>query len=355
MQKRDGNSRPTSIWYRFCVGIKKHWIVTAIFITFSGWWFSLCLAFLGEFFKLTATPDSGGRRLTLRGWICTVIVLAFTVLFTIANKRNQTNTEEVRQLEDAKTRVKTHERILALFGEGCEQKVSAQLKCLDKVIFKNKKPSAIYTNPCSQLRQLLDALRDMLSTILTIPGSQSEGHRVVKDDIYASLAYRMTRDNNGKAAWQWADVYVKRGLGLEKLTEPSAGSTFMHLITSGNNFVFYNSKETAKNERHYLVETEDVLSKDGKLCGSIACYKIDVKYGDEVYIEAVLSLSTYKVRFAREYDADIDAAIGNMRDFVIHEFERRIRVELCNLLMHTLNEEQERIPDATMSDLQKSD
>ena len=116
MQRK--TNRLISVWHRFCQKAKERWIASSIILNLQGFWFSLIIVFLGEKLNLIIIQGNG-RRLTTLGWICTGIVLALTILYTLVNKYNQTHVDDTKQLAEAKIRLGTIEQMLALFGEGC--------------------------------------------------------------------------------------------------------------------------------------------------------------------------------------------------------------------------------------------
>jgi len=311
----------------FCSLIKSHWIASAVLLTASGWWFSLVVTFYGEQFELISIDIvSGAKSLTASGKFWTIFIFALIVVVTLANKYNQTFSEENRKLMVAASQIKTLEQMLWYFGESCEEKTHRALKSLEKINKKELAPFYIYSYPGYQLEKLLDNLRKMSSMVLSVKG----GYAVDTDEIYASLAFRMPQEPECK--WQWADIRRRRGLDLSTIIS-SPRSTFNHLLNSSRPSVFHNSKEQAKAEGKYLADGDDKY-QDEKLLGSIACYKLDIKHYNETYIEAILSLTTYNKPFAPTQDEK--TAEANLEDFVVNEFEKRLSVELCNYYFYAL-------------------
>lgn len=272
--------------------------------------------------------------LTPSGVVVTAVVFLAILFITISNKYNQSFSEETLQLMDANAQIDSYKNLLSLFGNGCEDKANTQLKYLKKVINGSENPLRVFTYPDHQLSQLLDALREMLVTILSI----QYGYRVSKEDIYVSLAFRMPLAT--ERGWQWAEARKRAGLDIDTLST-DIHSTFYELISSKKRMVFYNSKAEAQKKGHYIIDPDERTDNaTGEITGSIACSKIDVKYDNEVYIESVLSISTYRKPFA-ENDDDAETARINMEDFLIPQFEKRFRVELCNYYMDSLNRAQD--------------
>jgi hypothetical protein len=250
------------------------------------------------------------------------------VLITVANKYNQTFSKEKQELLTATGRAQALEHLLMLFGEGCDKKASSALKSIQRVYKGSVKPAFVFTNPCGQFEQILDAVRDMLSMVLSFEG----GHCIEKNDIYASLAFKLNFDDQ---EWQFADVNKQRGANIAELLQEQSKSTLKYLIDSNDPYIFFNSKEEARELGRYLPDAEDRKLLN-KLTGSIACYKINAKRGDVNYVSAVLCFSTYDKRFADEQD--IETTKYNMLNFIVAQFEKRIRVELLNYCMYKLYE-----------------
>lgn len=84
---------------------------------------------------------------------------------------------------------------------------------------------------------------------------------------------------------------------------------------------------------------------NGELKGSIACYRFDIKKNDKVYVRAVLSITSYQQQFTSDNSKDkVNNVRENMDDFVISDFEKRIRIELCLLYLAFLQGAQQNNP-----------
>ena len=313
--------------------IEKYWAIPAFF-TLVPTLFSLFLAYAGESTGFVVLSSTGGRILAPRGWVAFGILFFIAFVMALVNKYNQKPTKNDKVLEEEeKERFKIFEQVLSELNEGCDKKSNTQLKYIHETV--NGEIDTIvdiYTHPSNQIDQLLDIMRSQISKLLEI----KDQHYVKKDELFISLAYKINESN---PKWKWANVEYKSGLTFNELEAPTEDgriSTFRHLLNGKSNIKFFNSKQKAYDENHYLPDENDDPEEKIELKGSIACYKFNLTYADVRHMQAVLTVSTYNKKFTLDKYEEIIRI--NFRDFIFPTFVRQLKVELCNLLVHHLYE-----------------
>lgn len=132
-------------------------------------------------------------------------------------------------------------------------------------------------------------------------------------------------------------------MDLETLLNPMSDSTFNYLLKSQKPYYFNNKKEDAKRELRYMYNPQDELSEEnGEFIGSIFCYRYQVKKGGEDYIDAMLSISTQKKRFAKDEEDACRNVRDNMVSLVKDSFGKRIGIELSLLYLEYLQKQQDK-------------
>ncbi len=319
-------------WKSICEGIKKHWIVSAVILGCSGWWFSLILTYFGETLKLVQTVDSN-RHLTILGWLFTALVLGATIFFTIVKKYNDDDKSSEIEIETLSSGYKLLDDILVSMGKICNNKSNTQIKEISKIKEGKAIPKDVFTNPCEQLKNILNSISECLALMLT-----EEGHHVRENDIYVSLAYNFPLES--KETWKWAENKIEKGMALDVLLKKE-NTTISRLLASDEPYLFFNSKQNAYKADQYFPDDID-RKPGGRIRGSIACYKINVKYDNEYYVKSVLSISTYDKCFSKvDEKSEIETIEYNMYEHIAKNFSEQIRVELCNYYMQYLDTHKE--------------
>lgn len=107
------------------------------------------------------------------------------------------------------------------------------------------------------------------------------------------------------------------------------------MLNSTQTFVFYNDKEKAKEEKHYLPDSEDIYEKS-KIVGSIACFKYDVS-NEQTYVRFVVSIASYGKRFSKTDDEEsIQNIANNFTHNIMPEYEMLIKSAFCDLYINHL-------------------
>lgn len=311
----------------------KHWFFTSFFVVGASWWFSLIITFFGEYLKLVNIDENGNKSFTLLGIIFTILAFLIIVVNTALSKyRKDLPNKTQEELTKTKVGFNLLDKLFSNISRICDNKLSTQIKKIENIKMHNEKPPIIYSNPCNQFETILKEIVDCLSFVLS-----TNGRRVKAESIYASIAYNFPEEN--KDTWQWADVQNQKGLDLESLLKN--GTTFFYLLNNPKTFEFFNSKQNAVSQNKYVPDEYDKYD-DGKLAGSIFCYEMFIKRNDVTYVRAILSVTTYDTRFVEveniedENQENIINTKENIRQIILSEFEKRIKIELCNYYVQFL-------------------
>jgi len=305
--------------------IRKHRVWSVIILTVSGVWISFIITYFGEDLNLVKLDLNNKRHLTLLGIISTLIILALIVLITLAQKRADNPDDELLK---AQFGLKVLNAISNEFDSLCTNKYNTQLRKIIEIKSGRAFPIDIYSNPDEQLRKISDSIINCLLPLLDKPN-----HKFNLNDIYVSIAYNFPKEN--KNEWHWAEVSRDRNPKISELLD-NRKSTLSNLIRSGKKNLFFNSKQKAYEQNSYVKDENDEFDKNNKLRGSIACYKMSIKHSGDIYINTIVCITTYRMKFS---DNAGTTAIDNVRyniDEIITDFEKRIGVEMCNVYMRYL-------------------
>lgn len=320
----------------------KHWILSLLLVRLLAVWFSFVVTYAGETLYLIEVLENGRKQFTVFGIICTLLLIAFVTFGEISLKYDREKDHKkyergaafmLRNLRDATSTL-------------CDSKYNTLVSVIDNI----KKSSGndipeIISNPEKQLDGLASQISNCLCQLL----QEDKGEKWRVEDVFVSIAYEYPSDAPGQ--WHWATR--ERGLSLQELfREGTEGqiSTMVYCLRNKGNKVFYNSKQTALAEKHYVPDLGDEYDADGNLLGSIACFEDTIKKNDVVYIHYVLTISTYDKKFvsidASNYEAQEeadtayqeaeDAVKYNMYKNVVSDFMMRARVEFCLLYLSRL-------------------
>lgn len=328
------------ILLKFAEWQHKHWVASLLLVRLMALWFSFIIAYGGESLRLITTSNNK-KQLTWLGVICTVILILFVVIGDISIKFERDRDKKkhdngamfiLKIVRDATSRL-------------CDSKYNTLVNIIDNINrgIRTSVPEII-SNPEKQLIELADQLSNSLCRLL----QENKGEKWRQSDVFVSIAYEYPSEEQGK--WHWATR--ERGLSLDDLFKKDTNgriSTMQFCLEKIGNKVFFNSKQDAFQEKHYIPDNDDEYDSNGKLLGSIACFEDTIKKNDVEYIHYVLTISTYDKRFVsieqsdyeKSEDADIayneavEATSYNMRKNVVCEFQMRAKIELCLLyLLH---------------------
>lgn len=310
---------------------KIHWFVTLVVVRLSAVWFSLILTYAGELLNLLHV-SAQGKQLTCWGWVATIVMVCAILLFEAAKHVEANLNKEPFEIGGFVFLNSLRKGIGAI----CDSKLNTLIAQIENVKMSRCQPPTIISNPLKQLQGIVDQMVQCLSQLLAEKGD----NRVRGKDIYATIAYQFPMDSKD---WHWATE--EHGLGLDQLVATSASankSCFQTLLDCGDNYVFHNRKQDAFKVGKYICDEYDKKDDNGELKGSIACYRFDIKKNDKVYVRAVLSIASYQQPFTSDNSKEaVNNVRENMDDFVISDFEKRIKIELCLLYLAFLQEGQE--------------
>lgn len=306
--------------------VQKKWLIVSVLLSTSSIWFSLILNFWGEKLYLIAVDADGKKQFTCLGIVLTVLIVGFSCLLAMAQRYYEysklNNDRDKRKLFILESVDRETNKI-------CDNKFITLKKQLWKI--KNGKIvdfPQIVSNPCEQLKHILDKMNNCLCKLL----SQKE-YNITSDELYISLYYNFPLEDD---MWKQADSLApEKGLTIDELQNEK--STFSKVLSSKEPFLFYNNKEQARKQDSYIRDSEDRLNENDELKGSIACYRIVVKENNQELIKAVLSITTYNKKFVNSDDKKIiDNVKFNMDEYILKAFVKRIDIELCLLYLATL-------------------
>jgi len=336
--KKSVKKKPSEDFWDWIANLQQqYWIGYIIIVRLSVVWFSLILTYLGDILRLTGTNPSGNKRLTLGGWIATAVLLLVILLSEISTARSKRKREEATAQQNSKNGYFqgyiSQNRLREKNNKLCKQRCRMLLEKIHSIKSQGvKNVSTVICNPKKQLETIVSGLSSCLVPFL----DEISGEEWNEDDIYISIAYQFPSETD---EWTWATE--EYGLSLNELLSANAQaeiqSTFSYLLGSEENTIFFNSKEKAYEEKHYLPDDLDKRDRNHNLLGSIVSYKQAQKIHDTIYTRFVLTITSYSKRFvAGDLETDIDTAEHNMFDLVVSDFLKRINEELCWLYLQYL-------------------
>lgn len=321
---------------------RKHWFLSLLLVRLLAVWFSFIVTYTGETIGLIKVLDGGQKQFTIFGMVCTLVLIAFVTFGEVALKYDHEKVQNENDSGAAFVLRNIRDAASAL----CDSKYNTLITEIDRI--RNtpyRRIPEIVSNPEKQL----DALSSQLASCLCQLLQEGKGEKWRMEDVFVSIAYEYPLD--APNIWHWATK--ERGLSLDVLLKDDVGkpiSTMLHCLKSKGNKVFFNSKQKAFDEHHYVPDQIDEYDSDGKLLGSIACFEDTIKKNDTVYIHYVLTVSTYDKKFVsidasrfetqeeayKAYKEAEDAVKYNMHKNIVADFLIRARVELCLLYLAML-------------------
>lgn len=302
---------------------QSQWLIVSIFTTTSGIWFSFVLNFFGNALHLTKLNETGKSSLTIIGLILTIATIGWSLISLISQRycdyhnknlgisqENLGNTETIySSLNDSTT---------SIIEKGVLEKLNYIEGLLDdKNKIEHLKP---IKKPCNTLTYITDEMVAVLSQLLTY-----KKYNVKEKDLNVNIYYNFPLEDNQK----WYKTHSskqERGLKIEELLNPN--TAFFEAVHSPNHYVYYNDKNVAKKQNHYVPDSED----DSKLNGSIACYMYDIGKREKTFIRFVITLATYGKKFSKDDSKQENENIAsNLKRCVFSEYEMLIKSALADL------------------------
>ncbi len=321
--------------------LERSWIFTTFVIKCSAVWYSLILTFFGNGWLININAE-GEKRLTILGLILSLLLLIVNICVPIIEKYHERHNSKKEEYDAAILKSEFLSSINQSVNSVCHAKLSNQIKKIIAVTEGEINAPEIYTEPCEQLQKILDKLSGNLCDLVS-----NSANKLTTNDISINLMYNFPKVNNEK--WIYADTSDANILPIDRIVKEN--STFKYLLESEEPYVFYNSKQKALENKHYIKDRLDKTS-NGKLLGSIACFLLEYGNDSGVYIRAVLTIMTHRKQIIYEkafYDEptkgmtpeqSIQAASNrlglNIDENLIDNYSKRIGIELCNYYMQFL-------------------
>ena len=304
---------------------KKHWCWYSIAITVPTVWFSIVLPFWGQYFSLYIND-----QMTRRGNVISTIIVAPIAVVVLMNNWYASKSEK-----GAMEKLQGEVEYLGIINENvdkiCDEKYEQLKNTIVEVDEGRAEVPEIVTKPTGQLKQIINGIKTCLVKFMESP-SQKYSFK----DFLVSIAYNFPLEND---TWEWLDGMKEGDLSLAELLADGCTSTYNYLRSSDQPFYFNNKKEDAKKEHRYFYNKQDELNEElGEPVGSIYCCNFKIMKRNTTYVNAYLSISTNKKRFAVGNDEICNNTRENMNSLVRETFGKRIGIELCLLYLEHLGQ-----------------
>lgn len=317
--------------------ISKNWVTRTFLVKISAVWYSLILGFLGTYLHLLDVDNNGYKKLTVGGWIVTILILLFDILVSMADRYAELNDDTVKELSLAEYERSLYQTINRSVGNICQTKCNHQIKSIKEFRDNPRLIPKIYTRPCEQIGIIISEISTCTAELLS-----GQHIRFNKEDFKINIVYNFPLEN--KKHWAWAEAHVNSSMSPKDITNPN--STFGALLSENKQSVlFFNSKQEAFNQGCYI-KTKDDEERNGSLLGSIACFYLHFGDGNSTYIRAMVGISTnrknfvdssrYKDKDPEELEKALETVKINLQNNIINNYQYRIGIELCNHYTHYL-------------------
>lgn len=310
---------------------QKQWLICSIFTTTTGVWFSLILSFFGQSLNLLKVAEDGSKSFTTLGIILTALTVGWSMLSLIAQRYSDYHNRNLGITQEDLGEIETvYETLNSSASSVVEHSVLEKTKYIEDVLNNRDTLREPIDKPCIVLKKITSELITVSSKLLSY-----KKHNIRDKDLYVGIYYNFPLEDENK--WYRADnTRQKRGLAIEDLFKPN--TTFFDVLNNPQSFVFYNDKETAKRQKHYVPDSEDSYDNSDKLVGSIACFKYDIT-NENTYVKFIVSIASYGKRFSKSNDdTDIKNIANNFKYNVMPEYEMLIKNAFCDFyIMHLIH------------------
>lgn len=307
---------------------QRQWLIFSILTTTSGVWFSLILGFWGQNLFLIKVLEDGSKQFTVLGAILTVVTVGWSLLSLIAQRYCDYHNKNLGITQEDLGETETvYSTLNASAASVLESSILEKTKYIEDVLNSKETLRAPIDKPCLVLKKITSELIGVSSKLLSY-----KKHNIREKDLYVGIYYNFPLEDETK--WYRADnVRQKRGLTAEELFKPN--TTFFDVLHSNQSYVFYNDKEVAKEQKHYVPDSEDVYVSS-KLVGSIACFKYEIT-NEKAYVRFIVSITSYGKRFSKSNDPiDIQNIANNFKYNVMPEYEMLVKNAFCDLYINHL-------------------
>ena len=189
----------------------------------------------------------------------------------------------------------------------------------------------------NQEDDLLEAQMQAKDSLISIHKHMIESLYTICDRKYDKLLTNMSAESYYSDCRQ-IEMQIKEILvGIQGCLRCQLGSnhrsTFYHVVKGDSDFLFYNDKDAAIKENCYVPSAADNRQEQK---GSIICKRIIVANDTQKYMMAVLNISTNGFKFVQSnQDDEICTVRENLQTLLLPEFEKRLQIELANLVILT--------------------
>lgn len=322
----------------------KHWLFSLLFGKLSGIWFSLIITYFGEKFYLIEVNKTSDVSLTSWGIIATIGVFIINCCLAIIEKYGEIADETKNNLEITTAQRDLFHTILNSTSTICRYKMENQLKQISNIHAGNQLADHVYTEPCTQLKHISDQFIENLAFL-----ASEKKHVHEKDDFQVHLLYNFPKVDEHH--WENAESFS----GL--ITSDSCKDTLQNFLKKKESSILFNSKQKAFEDHFYEKDTLDEYDTNGKLNGSIACFMLEYYIKNEIFIRAVLVISTRKKQiidveklvekaqkekldFEKLYKNTEKKMLDSIDDNVFKHYIYRYGIELCNYYIQYLHKKQ---------------
>lgn len=211
----------------------------------------------------------------------------------------------------------------------CEEKFNTLVGVIDDVKLGKIEPPAIVNKPCNQLRNICNAISDILESILN--GNNID---VPEKDVRVNAIYCLPNELGSGHEWTLAH---SQKFDYDKLSDiiDNENSLFNHARKLHTNIVMRNDKSEAYKAQEYVPCNAD-KTETSDLNGSILYYKIPVKDNKgKTIVDIMIMVYTCRNKFPKAGSEDI--AKYNI-ETVLLRFESRIKIEMCLYYLYYLHE-----------------
>lgn len=298
---------------------KKHWFISSLLSLLQIIWFPFVISYIGYTWFVSQNTQ-GIKQLTPAGLIITLLILAPIFLIKAANNHYAANEEENKSNEiGAYVKVnKILNQMVSSFQTVCQYKFSRFLNHIKSLNDgQNEGTFNIITQPDKQLACIVSEITDCLQYVSDIP----------KDKIEITFAYKFDDKD-----FVWLDEsYIHGSFSLEELVTNSK-STFYELIHSPHSQkAYHNNKQKAIDSGHYIPIDRD---SDCNNVGSIICRRVSLRGDNKVYMEGILTISTYGEMIEPQDDDEQTLSVVYKNIWLIlQKFEDRMLIEMSLLYM----------------------
>ena len=292
--------------------------------------FSFILVFLGDLlpvpFKLTEFDSKSHLRLTPFGMVISSICLIWNFLLEASDKYYDYKKKE--DMSNAEAINYIRERVDTRIVSVCDNKFNTLISLIDDISKGNTAPKCIISKPCEQLKSITKELDACLRSLLI-----HNNYDLNENEIYITIFYKFQYTGKWK---QTQSAFPEIGAPIDSIVN-NPNSTFYNTLKSKNGILFINDKQKGADTNKYVPDKDDKYDENGKLKGSILCYRINCTKNGVNYISAIISISTYNKRIEPN---NISNQIKNIEDnicnYILNSFEKRIRIELSLLYLSEL-------------------